>query len=230
VAPIAINVTLYNSLPYDPVKDFAPITLLASFPNVLVIHPSLPVHTVAELVKLAKARPRALTFASAGSGSTTHLSGELLKTMAHIDMVHVPYKGGGPALADVLGGQVTMYFSSLPGAMPYIKSGRLRALAVTSAKRSIAAPDIPTMAESGFPGYEADTWIGVLAPTGTPAPVISRLHDEITRILGLTDVRERLLGQGAEPLTSTPEQFAAYIKTEIVKWAKVVKTSGARAE
>lgn len=230
VAPMAINVTLYGKLPYDPVRDFAPITLLASFPNVLVVHPSLPARSVAELVKLAKARPGQLTYASAGSGSTTHLSAELFKTMGGLDMVHIPYKGGSIALTDLLGGQVSMYFSSLPGAMPHIKNARLRALAVTSARRSTAAPELPAMAESGFPGYDADTWIGVVAPAGTPQAVVGRLHDEITRILNAAEIRGRLLAQGAEPLTNTPEQFAAYIKSEIVKWAKVVKASGARAE
>ncbi|MBI4191888.1 MAG: tripartite tricarboxylate transporter substrate binding protein [Betaproteobacteria bacterium] len=230
VAPMAINVTLYAKLPYDPVRDFAPITLLASFPNVLVLHPSLPARSVTELVKLARARPGQLSYASAGSGSTTHLSAELFKTMGGLDMLHVPYRGGAQALTDLLGGQISMYFSALPGAMPHINNARLRALAVTSARRSVAAPEIPTMAESGFPGYEADTWIGVVAPAGTPRVAISRLHDEITRILSAAEVRERLLAQGAEPLTNTPEQFAAHIKSEIVKWAKVIKASGARAE
>jgi tripartite-type tricarboxylate transporter receptor subunit TctC len=230
VAPMAINVTLYAKLPYDPVRDFAPITLVASFPNVLVVHPSLPARSVAELAKLARARPGQLTYASAGSGSTTHLSAELFKTMAGLDMVHVPYKGGGPALTDVLGGQVTMYFGALPGALPHIRSGRLRGLAITSARRSVGVPQFPTMAESGFPGYEADTWIGAVAPAGTPASAINRLHEEISRILNAPDIRERLLSQGAEPLTNTPEQFAAYIKSEIVKWARVVKASGARAD
>jgi len=220
VAPMAINVTLYRKLPYDPVRDFAPITLLASFPNVLVLHPSLPARSVTELVKLARARPGQLTYASAGSGSTTHLSAELFKTMGGLDMLHVPYKGGAQALTDLLGGQISMYFSALPGAMPHINNARLRALAVTSARRSVAAPEIPTMAESGFPGYEADTWIGVVAPAGTPGVAISRLHDEIARILSAAEVRERLLAQGAEPLTNTPEQFAAHIKSEIVKWPK----------
>jgi len=230
VAPMAINVTLYNKLPYDPVKDFAPITLLASFPNVLVVHPSLPVKNVADLVKLAKARPGQLTYASAGSGSTTHLSAELFKTMGGLNMIHIPYKGGSQALTDLLGGQISMYFSSLPGAMPHIKNSRLRPLSVTSARRSTAAPELSTMAESGFAGYDADTWIGAVTPAGTPQAVIVRLHDEIIRILNVADIRERLLMQGAEPLTNTPEQFAAYIKSEIVKWAKVVKASGARAE
>lgn len=221
---------LMQKSPYDPVKDFAPITLLATTPNVLVVHPSLPVKNVADLVKLAKARPGQLTYASAGSGSTTHLSAELFKTMGGLNMIHIPYKGGSQALTDLLGGQISMYFSSLPGAMPHIKNSRLRPLSVTSARRSTAAPELSTMAESGFAGYDADTWIGAVTPAGTPQAVIVRLHDEIIRILNVADIRERLLMQGAEPLTNTPEQFAAYIKSEIVKWAKVVKASGARAE
>jgi tripartite-type tricarboxylate transporter receptor subunit TctC len=230
VAPMAINVTLYPKLPYDPVRDFAPITLVATFPNVLVIHPSIPAKNVAQLAALARAKPGFLSYASAGNGSTTHLAAELFRTMAGLDMVHVPYKGGGPALADLLGGHVSIYFSSLPAALPHLRTGRLRALAITSLKRSRGAPELPTMAESGFPNYEADTWIGAVAPAGTPPSVIGRLNTELVRILGTSDMQQHLVANGAEPATSTPEQFSSYIRSEIVKWAKVIQVSGARAE
>jgi tripartite-type tricarboxylate transporter receptor subunit TctC len=230
VAPMAINVTLYSKLAYDPVRDFAPITLVATFPNVLVLHPSVPARTVRELVALARSKPGQLTYASAGNGSTTHLAAELFTTMAKLDMSHIPYKGGGPALADLLGGHVSLYFGSLPAAFPHMKTSRIRALALTSAKRSRATPDLPTMAESGFPGYEADTWIGAVAPGGTPAAIITRLNTELVRILGTQDMQQFLLANGAEALSSTPDQFAAYIRTEITKWAKVIRTSGARAD
>ena len=227
---MAINVTLYSKLAYDPVRDFAPITLVATFPNVLVLHPSVPARTVRELVALARSKPGQLTYASAGNGSTTHLAAELFTTMAKLDMSHIPYKGGGPALADLLGGHVSLYFGSLPAAFPHMKTSRIRALALTSAKRSRATPDLPTMAESGFPGYEADTWIGAVAPGGTPAAIITRLNTELVRILGTQDMQQFLLANGAEALSSTPDQFAAYIRTEITKWAKVIRTSGARAD
>ncbi|MBC7781047.1 MAG: tripartite tricarboxylate transporter substrate binding protein [Proteobacteria bacterium] len=230
VAPMAINVTLYGKLPYDPVRDFAPITLLATFPNVLVLHPSVPAKTVTQLTALARAKPGQLSYASAGNGSTTHLAAELFATMAKLDMVHVPYKGGGPALADLLGGHVSLYFGSLPAALPHMRTARVRALAITSASRSRATPELPTMAESGFPGYEADTWIGAVAPAGTPSPVVSRLNNELVRILANADMQQFLLNNGAEPVTNTPDQFATYIRTEIVKWAKVIKASGARPE
>jgi len=230
VAPIAINVSVHRQLPYDPVKDFTPITLLATFPNVLVMHPSVPARSIPELVTFARARPGQLTFASAGVGSTTHLSGELFRAQAALDIVHVPYKGGGPALVDLLGGQVTMYFSSLPGALPHVRSGRLRALGVTSLKRAVGAPEIPTVAEAGFPGFEAVTWIGTAAPAGLARPIVERLHGEIGQIMRSPEMRERLVGLGAEVLTSTPEEFSAYIRSEIGKWAKVVRDAKIRAE
>lgn len=230
VAPIAINVSLYKKLPYDSVKDFAPVSLMAVFPNVLVVHPSVAAKSVKELIALAKAHPGQLTYASAGNGSTTHLAAELFKSMAGLDMIHVPYKGGGPALVDLIAGQVNLYFGSMPAALPHVKNGKLRALAVTSAKRSRAAPELPTVAESGFPGFAADTWIGVLAPAGTPGPIVVRLNREIVKILQQPELEEKLSAQGAEPVTNSPEQFAAYIKSEIRKWAKVVKESGAKAD
>jgi putative tricarboxylic transport membrane protein len=230
VAPMAINVTVYRNLPYDPVKDMTPITLLASFPNLLVVHPSVPATSVKALIALARTHPGRLTYASAGSGSTTHLAAEFFRSQAHIDLVHVPYKGGGQALIDLLAGQVTMYFGSMPASLPHAKSGRLRALAVTSLARSTAAPDIPTVAESGFPGFEAVTWIGAAAPAGVPPAIVSRLNIELVHIMQLPDMRERLLAQGAEPQFDTPEQFAGYIKSEIGKWAKVVRAAGISAQ
>lgn len=230
VAPMAINVSLYRKLPYDPVRDFSPITPLASFPNVLVVHPSLPVRSLSELIALARRRPGELTYASAGSGSTTHLAAEFFKAQAKLDLIHVPYKGGGPALIDVVAGQVTMYFGSMPASLPQIRSGRLRGLAVTSLQRSAAAPDLPTVAESGFPGFEAVTWIGAVAPAGVPSGIVNRLNRELVEIVRTPEVRNKLVAQGAEPLTATPEQFGAYIRSEIDKWAKVVRQSGISAQ
>jgi len=230
VAPMAINASLYRKLPYDPARDFAPVTLLASFPNVLVVHPAVAAKNLGELIALAKAKPGLLTYASAGSGSTTHLAAELLRTQAAIDLIHVPYKGGGAALIDLLAGHVTLYFGSMPAALPYVRAGRLRALAVTSLARSAAEPDIPSVAEAGFPGFEAVTWIGLVAPAGTPAGVVARLNAEVVRIMQLPVMRERMAGLGAEPLTNTPAEFAGYIRSEIVKWARVVKESGITPE
>jgi tripartite-type tricarboxylate transporter receptor subunit TctC len=229
VAPMAINVSVYDKLPYDPVSDFTHITLLATFPNVLVVHPSLPARTLQELGALAKSKPGQLTYASAGSGSTTHLAGEFFRSRADINLLHIPYKGGGPALVDVIAGQVTMYFSSLPGGIPHIRNGRLRALGVTGLERSPAAPEIPAIAEI-FPGFEAVTWIGCVGPAGIPRPIVNRLNAEIVQIMKLPDVREKLVAQGADPVTNTPEQFTAYVKSEIAKWSKVVKDAGIRAQ
>lgn len=223
VSPFAINVSIYKKLPYNPLTDFTPISLVASFPNVLVVHPSLPAASLKELVTLARARPGQLSYASSGAGSTTHLSAEFFKSQAKLDLVHVPYKGGGQALIDLIAGHVSMYFSSAPGAMPHVRSKRLRALAVTSLARSSATPDTPTLAESGFPGFEAATWIGAAAPAGLARPIVTRLNTEIVEIMRAAEMRERLVSQGAEPQTNTPEQFAAYIKSEISKWAKIVR-------
>ena len=226
VAPMAINVSVYSRLPYDPVRDFTAISLMASFPNLLVVHPAVAARSVAELVALAKSRPGELTYASAGAGSTTHLSAELLRMHTGIQLVHVPYKGGGPALIDLIAGQVTMYFGSMPASLPHVRSGRLRALAVTSRERSAAAPDIPTVAESGFPGFEAVTWIGLVAPARLSAAIVQRLHAETVAILALPEVRSRMLPLGADPKTNTPQEFAAYIAAEIAKWSKVVRDAG----
>ena len=226
VAPMAINVSMYSKLPYDPIKDFAPISLMASFPNVLVVHPNVKARSIAELVALAKARPGQLTYASAGAGSTTHLSAELLRLQTGIELIHVPYKGGGPALIDLIAGQVSLYFGSMPASLPHVRSGKLRALAATSLERSAAAPDIPTLAESGFPGFEAVTWIGMVAPAGLPSAIVRRLNAEAIAILALPEVKERIVPLGADPKTNSPDAFAAYIRSEIAKWAKVVRDAG----
>lgn len=230
VAPMAINVSVYKKLNYDPLKDFAPVTTLASFPNILVLHPSVPAQTLPQLIALARAKPGQLTYASAGAGSTTHLAAEFFKSRAGVDLIHVPYKGGGAALIDLVAGQVTLYFSSLPAALPMVRSNRLRALGVTGLARSIAAPDVPTIAESGFPGFEAVTWIGAVAPAGTPAAIVTRLNKELVEIMQAADMRDKMMAQGAEPMTNTPEQFSAYIKTETAKWAAVVKQAGIAAQ
>lgn len=230
VAPMAINVSVYKKLNYDPVKDFAPITLLASFPNILVLHPSVPATNLPQLIALARTKPGQLTYASAGAGSTTQLAAEFFKSRANIDLIHVPYKGGGAALIDLVAGQVTLYFSSLPAALPLVRSNRLRALGVTGLARALAAPEVLTIAESGFPGFEAVTWIGAVAPAGTPRAIVTRLNGELVEIMQAADMREKMIAQGAEPMTNTPEHFAAYIKSEIVKWAAVVKQAGIAAQ
>lgn len=230
VGPLSISVSLYKKLPYNPLTDLAPVSLMVIYPNVLVVHPGVAAKSVSELVTLAKARPKQLAYASAGTGSSTHLAAELLKSMAGIDMVHIPYKGGGQAVVDVMAGQVQLYFSSMLGALPHVKSGKLRALGVTSAKRSRATPDLPTIAESGFPGYEAVNWLGLLAPARTPAAIIARLNGEIVEIFSQPDVEERLAAQGGEAQTNTPAQFAEHIQSEIRKWSRVIKVSGMQSE
>jgi tripartite-type tricarboxylate transporter receptor subunit TctC len=226
----AINPSLYSKMPYDHVKDFAPVVLVAGVPNVLVVNPALPVNSVSDLIKLAKDKPGQINFASSGSGTSIHLSGELFKTMAGIDMTHVPYKGSSPALTDLIGGQVQIMFDNLPSALPQIKGGRLRAIAVTSLKRAPVLPDIPTINESGLPGFEASSWFGVLAPAGTPAAIVARINTEVNKWLQSPDAREQLLGQGAEAAGGSPEQFANHIRAESEKWAKVVKVSGAKVD
>ena len=228
--PLAINASLFATMPFDPVRDLAPVTLAASTPNVLVVHPSLKVQTVKELIALARARPGAINFGSSGHGTPAHLAGELFGSMAGVKLVHVPYKGAAPALSDLLGGQVQIMFSTMPPALPHVRDGKLRALAVTSAKRSPAMPELPTVDEAALPGFEANTWHGVVLPAGAQAAIVERLNREIVAILHLPDVVERLSNQGAEAVGSTPEEFAAYIRSETVKWAKVVRDSGAKAE
>lgn len=223
-----INVSLYPKLPYDAVRDCVPVSLLAQMPLVLTVHPSVPAKTLRDFIALAKARPGQLNFASSGSGTTTHLAGELLKYMARIDFLHVPYKGSQQALIDTLSGQMSMNIAPILTALPQVKSGRLRALAVTTAQRATTAPEIPTMAEAALPGYEATLWYGLCAPAGTPAEIVKRLNTEVVAILGLAEVRESLKQLGANAAGSGSEAFGAYIKSEIAKWATVVRLSGAQ--
>jgi tripartite-type tricarboxylate transporter receptor subunit TctC len=230
IANLAIAPSLYAKMPYDPVQDFAPITQPASSPNVLTAHPSVQAKSLKELIALAKASPGKLSFASTGVASVGHLTGELINNLAGIRMIHVPYKGSGQAVTDILGGHVHVMFSGFSSTLAHIKSGKLRALAVTGAKRTPALAEVPTIAEQGFPGVEATAWYGVLAPAGTPKPVVTRLHGELVKVLKQPDVVQRLDGLGFEIVGSTPEQFGAYIKSEIVKWAKVVRASGAKPD
>jgi tripartite-type tricarboxylate transporter receptor subunit TctC len=225
-----INSSLYAKLPYDPIKDFAPITLIASVPNVLIVPPSMPANSVKELIALVKAKPGKYNYASSGNGTSIHLSGELFKSMTGAFITHIPYRGSSAAIADVMGGQVDMMFDNLPTALPHIKSGKLKALGLTSAKQNAAVPGVPTIAEAGLPGYEASSWFGIFAPAGTPKDIVSRIHLVLTKALATQEVRDRLLSQGAEPVGNTPEQFGEYVKAEIVKWQKVVKTSGAKVD
>ena len=228
--PLAVNPALYDKLPYDPLKDFAPITNMVNFPLLLVTHPSVPAKTTRELVALAKAKPGTLYYSSPGSGNSGHLAGELFNSVAGVKTVHVPYKGQGPALADLLAGQVQMLYSSIPSVLPHVKQGQLNAIAVGSAKRVPSLPDIPTIAESGVPGYEAYSWVGMVAPAGTPKDVIARLNREIVDILKQKDVAEKLNAQGALPVGDTPEQFAAYIKAEMEKWGAVVRAANIKVD
>lgn len=226
----AINVSLRKKLPYDAVRDFAPITLVATAPNILVVHPALPARSVKALIALAKARPEPFTYASAGVGFSQHLSGELFSTMAGIKMIHVPYKGSAPALADVIAGNVLLMFPNIPASIPHIQAGRLRALGVTSLRRSAVMPDVPTIAESGLPGFEAIAWFGVYAPAALPQDLVKRLHDDVVKVVGQPDVRERIVRLGADPVGNTPAQFASFMQLEIRKWARVIKASGASVE
>jgi tripartite-type tricarboxylate transporter receptor subunit TctC len=227
-AGFAINTSLYAKLPYDSVRDFAPVSQLTSGPAIVLVHPSLPARSVKELTQLAKSRPGQLTYASAGLPS--QLAVELYKVLTGTDLVHVPYKGQAPAMIDLIAGHVQVSFPTMLGTLGHVQSGRLRALATTGAKRALAAPDLPTMAEAGVPGYEAANWFGTMVPAKTPPAIVARLSQELARVLKLPDVRERLLSQGIEPVSNTPEEFTAYIRSEMAKWAKVVKASGAKAE
>lgn len=230
IANFGIGPSLYDKMPYDPVKDFAPVTQVAGASNILVIHPSLPAKNFKEFIAYSKANPKKVTFASASVASVGHLTGELLNDLAGIDMVHVPYKGSGQAISDLVGGHIKVMISGMASTLPHVKSGKLRGIATTGARRTPATPDLPTIAESGFPGFEATSWFGVLAPAGTPRPVVARLNKDIIRALQDPAVAKRLADVGFEITTGTPEQFAAYIQSEIKKWAKVVKASGAKAE
>ena len=226
----ATNATLYTKLPYDSIKDFAPVSAIGVSPLVLAVNPALPIKSVGDLIAAAKAKPGAVMYPSAGTGNSTHLGGELFAVMAGVTLTHVPYKGLGPGLLDVMAGRLHTVFSTAPSAIPHIKTGRLRGLAVTTAARSNLVPQLPTVAESGVPGYEAGSWYGIIAPAGTPRAVITRLNKEITGVLGAPDFREQIMAAGADPMPNTPDEFAAYIKSEITKWAKVIKLSGAKAE
>jgi len=226
----AINATLYPKLPYDSLKDFAPISLIASTPLIIAVPPALPVKTIQELITLAKAKPGGVLYPSAGSGNATHLGGELFAVMAGVELTHVPYKGAGLGLNDLIAGRLQTVFATAPSVMGFVKSGRLRAIAVTSSKRSALMPELPTVAESGVAGYEASSWYGLLAPAKTPRPVVLRLNAEAKRALAVPEINERLIAQGVDPVGNSPEEFAAYVRTEIIKWAKVIKASGAKPE
>jgi tripartite-type tricarboxylate transporter receptor subunit TctC len=229
-AGVAINPSLYRKVQYDPIRDFAPITLGIAVPNILVVHPSVPVKSVKELIAYAKAQNGKLAFASAGNGTSGHLALELFRDSARVDFVHVPYKGGGPALAEVIAGQVQALFSIALTAIPQVQAGKVRALAISSAKRSAVAPDLPTVAESGIPGFEVIGWFGWLAPAKTPQPVVARLNHELVRILEDKAMHDRLVSLGSDPAPMTPQQFGAFIRSEHDKWAGVIRKAGVRLD
>ena len=226
----AIGASLYTKLNYDLVRDFAPITQLATTPHILVVHPSVPVKSVKEYIAFARARPGELTYSSSGSGSAAHLAGELFNSLTGVKTVHVPYKGGGPSMIALVGGEVSVCFATMPSAINYVKAGRLRGIAVTTAQRSPSTPDLPTIAESGVAGYEAGSWYGLSAPAGTPREIISRLNAETLKVMVLPDVKERLFNAGFEVVVSTPEQFAEFTRTEILKWGKLVRAAGLKVD
>jgi tripartite-type tricarboxylate transporter receptor subunit TctC len=230
VGTLAANPALYRTLPYDPVKDFAPVTLIARVPNVLVVGPAVPSRSVAELIALAKAKPGKLDYGSGGNGSAAHLATEYFKLKAGVDLQHIPYKGTAPALQDLLGGQIALMITGLPPVLPHVKAGKLRILGVASAQRQRLFPDIPTIAESGVPGYEATQWYGILAPAATPKDVVAKLNREFVKALKDPAVAEKLALEGADPVGDTPEQFAAFIASEIDLWGKVIRATGAKAE
>ena len=227
---LVVNQHLFASLPYDPMKDLAPITLIATFSNVLVVHPDVPATTVSELVAMAKAKPGSLSYGSPGTGSQPHLGGEYLKQLAGIEIVHVPYNGTAPALRDLLGGQIQFMFSQTSAALPQIQAGKLRALGVASLKRAAQLPEVPTIAESGLPGFEAVSWYALMAPAGTPKDVVAKLHGEIAKVLQMPDIREKLAAQGGEPVGNTPEQLATLMRSESARYAEIVKRGNIKAE
>jgi len=227
---IAINTSLYSKIGYDPVKDLAPITLVGTVPNILIVHPSLPVNSVNDLIALAKKTPGKISFASTGQGTSTHLSSELFKLMAHVDMLHVPYKGGPPAIADLISGQVNMMFINMPTGITHVRSGKAKIIAVSSIKRVSQLPDVPTVDQAGVKGFETSAWSGLYAPAGTPADIINRLNVEVVKILKQPSVRDQLMAQGAEPVGDTPEEFSRFTLAEISKWAKIIKISGAKVD
>ena len=227
---IAINPSLYKKLPYDPIRQFAPVVLIAYSSSVLVVHPSVPAKSISELIALAKAKPGELRYASAGGGSSPHLAATVFRTMTGVDIVHVPYKGSTPGVLATLSGETSMMFTGVASAIGVIKSGRLRALSVNGPKRSPALADVPTASESGLPGFEVDFWIGIFVPSATPRAVIAKLNSEVNAILGLSDVKEKLVALGADPVGGTPEQFGAIVRKDLERWAKIVKASGMKAE
>jgi len=227
---LAINQHLISKLPYDPLKDFAPITLIATSPGLLVVHPSLPIRTVKDLVALAKSRPGTINYASAGNGSPGHLAAAYFNKVAHIDLLHVPYKGATPAMTDVIAGHASLYFTSPVAAQPYVQSGRLRQIAVTSAQRFPPLPYVPSIAEAGYPDFDITSWWGLLAPAGIPRDIVARLHTESVTALNAAEMKERLAAQGALVVTNAPDQFASYLKSEIANWGRIVKASGARLD
>ena len=229
IGSVAISPHLHAKIGYDPIKDFTPVTQLAAAAYMLLTHPAVPARSVKELVALAKAKPGQINYASAGSGTGSHLAAELFKAVAQVNIVHVPYKGGTPGLVDLIAGNVQMFFNGIPSSIPHVKAGRVRAHAVTTPSRSPAVPDLPTIAEAGYPGAESTSWTGVLAPAGTPAPIIAKLNAEFVKVVQHPEVKARLSADGAVPVGSTPAQFAQYIRAELVKWGKVVKISGATA-
>jgi tripartite-type tricarboxylate transporter receptor subunit TctC len=226
LGPFAVNSSLFDKMPYDPVADFAPVSMTGTASHILVTHPALPVKTVGDLITFARGKPGQLAFASSGIGNATHLSGELFKFLAKVDIVHVPYKGGGPAMTDLVGGQVALSFASMPSALPHVRSGRLRAIAVSAGRRSAAIPELQTVAESGLPGFASEDWQGILAPAKTPRPIVLMIGAELQRVLMSQDIGEKLMAAGFEARTSTPETFAEWMKTETAKWARVVSAAG----
>jgi len=229
IGPIAVNPSLYK-LSFDPLRDLAPVSLLALAPLLIVVHPALPAKNIKELIALAKREPGKLSYSSAGTGSSNHLAGALFNMLAGVETVHIPYRGAGPAMIDLLAGQVMLSFVTMPSAMSHIKTGKLRVLAVTSNKRSSIAPEVPTTAEAGLPGHEVSAWYSVVVAAGTPKPIIDRLHGALVKTLQVPEVRDRLIAEGADPIGNTPEEFGTFMAAETAKWAKVVKVSGMKAE
>jgi len=229
-AAAAISQTVFTRISFDLNRDFTPVAMIASAPFALAVHPAVPARSLQELIALAKSRPGQLSYATPGTGSSPHLAGELLKMQAGIDILHVPYKGMVPAATDVMGGNVPILFGNTLVVLPSVRSGRLRGLAITSARRSSVAPELPTIAESGFPGFESGTWYGMMAPARTPREIVTRLNGAVVHAVQLADVREKLIAQGAEPMSATPEQMGAFVRGEIAKWGKVAKAAGIRPE
>lgn len=230
ISTLATNVSTYAKLPYDPLKDYSPVTLTAVTPYLLVVHASVPARSVQDLVALAKAKPRQITFGTAGAGGGSHLATEMFRSMAGIELIHVPYKGAAPAMTDLVAGQVSMSFNQLASTLPHVSSGRIRILAASGARRLPSLPDVPTIAEAGVPGYEATSWQGLLLPAGAPTAIVARLHKEIVGALRSPEMKERLTAEGSEAVPTAPAEFGKFIAAEIVKWARVVKEAGVKAE